>query len=1184
MREEKNSKNVNKSYKQLTPLQHFRHRSGAYGFARDAMDITFPCLTKDENGYQLKFKEISVPPAVYQAFAEVAANVGDNIIRSVEAGVDVGDTIFRVDLENNIIEVENGGLGIPVEMHETGLYVPNLIFGRAFTSSHYDDDEDRHEIGQNGVGVKMTNVMSILFAIEIYDSVNHKHYTQIWENGTTIEHEPVIEDYNGKASKTIVSYSFDFDYMRDYEKYDDSILEIFRMHAFDIALTSNRKTIFNDEVFYFNNILDAAKVLIGNFDNYLIAYDWPKDAKIIRNPNETEVSEDGLPPKSEVLFVDCAKMGVCSYVNGLRTLENGKHVDHVNRSFGVQMAKWFNEHLKMEKLGEKDESNKDKYRFNAADVMSNIFTIVRCSLDKPRFNNQQKTMLLGPIPTIKLPGEIPNIKNWKLYEIMQEKKNMLARLALVKTDGGKKRNLFDQGKNRDAGLAASKRWMECVLFIVEGGSASKYAEAIIDHLPGRKDLFGVLRLRGKIPNAHNKQTVLINNKEYALIKQFLGLREGVDYNDLQNFETLRYGQVYIMTDADVDGSHIAGLLLNLFQEQFPSLLEIGYVNYWMSKILTVKKGAVLKKFYTLEEYREWRETIDNNEVSKWKHSYNKGLASNDEDEVPDDVKEKRLLAFAFDELSADKIAVCFYKEMIERRKKWMETGVVKKFVEKDEVSIDKFLDTRVLEYHLSNLIRSIPNFKDGLKKAQRKVLWGFMLKFMNNVSHKLKTDLSPIKIKTLTGHIMEKTQYAHGDLSLEQTMFAMIFDFVGTNNANLLTTNKLITSREMGPSDTAAGRYLNASVSKWIDKLYRGEDYPLYEFEEDDGDIVEPKTFFPIIPIHLVNGMNGIASGYSTFCPNHKMDDVIDYLISLLDRETPKPLVPFYRGFRGDIELKDNELVAVLPNEENEDDFNDLLIDQGDVKKQLTKAVVTSGKYELVGNNVRVTELPIGVWTSKYRELLLKWQKEHKISGFRDVSTKTDIGFEIKNPKFKVSTESLCLKRSFGMTNLVMVDDEGRPHRYQTIDDIILNFFNFRLKIYERRKSYQIDTLNVEIMDLTQKILFCSLVIDGTIKLVGEDKDTVLEKMAEYSFDKSYLKLPASSFTIQGIDKMQAQLDGKEEELEQLKNKDVREIWKEELEELKVAYNKHAYDRKRIEVKWNSKEKKTKTTKRTGRK
>lgn len=267
------------------------------------------------------------------------------------------------------------------------------------------------------------------------------------------------------------------------------------------------------------------------------------------------------------------------------------------------------------------------------------------------------------------------------------------------------------------------------------------------------------------------------------------------------------------------------------------------------------------------------------------------------------------------------------------------------------------------------------------------------------------------------------------------TIVGLAQDFVGSNNINLLSPNGQFGTRMMGGKDAASARYIFTAVPPITRRIFHPQDDALLTYLNDDGDWIEPNWYIPVLPMVLVNGSEGIGTGWSSSIPNYNPSDIIDNIRRLMKGEEQVPMVPWYRGFVGDIE-----------------------------KESEHRYKVSGRAFEVDDNKVQVTELPIRTWTTPYKEQLEQWiQGSDKvpswIKDYDDESTLTSVNMTItlKDGQMrKVLEEGLDkafkLTSSVATSNMVCFDPQGRIKKYNSPEEIVQEFYDVRLDYYRKRK------------------------------------------------------------------------------------------------------------------------------------
>jgi DNA topoisomerase-2 len=236
---------------------------------------------------------------------------------------------------------------------------------------------------------------------------------------------------------------------------------------------------------------------------------------------------------------------------------------------------------------------------------------------------------------------------------------------------------------------------------------------------------GIYPMKGKPLNVRNAHRLKISvNQEIVDLKGTLGLRQGVDYTIPENFKTLRYGQLIIMADADDDGKHIVGLILNFFHRYYKSLLTLNYIKFIRTPIMKGHKGKNTVKFYTQHEHDLWAKGKD---LKGWRFEYYKGLGSSSKKEIQEDmIPTPRMVTFDCDDpIASQSMELAFNKKFADLRKEWIRTWEPDYSIEDLQVlPISDFINHEFIQFSISDLKRSLPRLMDGMKVSQRKVIWG----------------------------------------------------------------------------------------------------------------------------------------------------------------------------------------------------------------------------------------------------------------------------------------------------------------------------------------------------------------------------------------------------------------------------------------------------------------------------
>ena len=1080
----------------------------------------------------------------------------------------------------------------PVE----GIYVPEMIFGKLLTSQNYDQSEAKTVAGRNGYGAKLCNVFSTQFIITVGDPSSGLQYTQQWANNMTVRGEPTITDYNGDPFVQIV-YVMDFKRF-GYDKYTEEAYRLFARHAADLALTCKVPVYFNQRLLQVQDIFTYTKWLLADDDdetpenvmsNSIVHSEWHKSVQLIKKKNKLVPVDSSILPMIELCMVDTPDRGqILTYVNGIITRDGGVHVDSAVKALTGNILEVLNSAInKSNKKGEKTTKSR-KLSLNAADVKRHTTIVMSCRLVNPRFTSQMKTKLSYPKPSISIAeSKLKKLMSWNLLDRLHAELVAKQYKALEKTDGKKRRHI-DVDKLEDANWAGTPKSQQCALYITEGDSAMGYATTMFGLVKDGRNTMGVMPIRGKMLNVRNatfKQK--IENKEIQSIKGALGLKENVDYMDDDNYKTLRYGRLVILADSDVDGKHIVGLLINFFDYWFKSLLQRGFVMFMRTPIIRAGKGKNKLKFYTLGEYDRWKDSVPN--YKTWKPKYFKGLGTSTKGDITDDFKTPKYTNLIYDNAAGKSIELAFRNKLANARKVWLdEYDPTIELKLNDNQPITEFINTELIEYSFADTARSLPRAADGLKESQRKIVWACMLKWGAKVGAPSSTE---VKTKLLAAYAMGITNYQHGEL--DETINKMELDFPGTNNMNYLYPGEQFGTRNKGGKDAAATRYTHTKPMWWWPYMFKREDKPLLTLVIDEGEECEPIFLLPIIPMSLVNGCRGIGTGHSTFIPPHNPLDLCYWLIAKISNKALPKIKPWYRGFTGRVypimrstdgkrktspvdtskilqrlldDIEGGESSEVSPKEDDvleEDNF------------ELTKdgrcrlSVATEGIFEETHRgSVTITELPIERSMHKYKEWLDIQVKLKNITSYDNLSG--------ENPKFIIkgmatpSVNKLRLRRTFGMSNLVLLDNKDKPIHYRTITDILEQFYKWRVPFYDKRRINIIANLEKKIKTDSDKARFIRAVIDGTEKgpIVGEtivlmrkNKKVVYPQMDAMNLPHKLLDtVKAANFTEDEIAALKSKIAKYTQDRESMINSKPSDLWLKDINEFLVVYRRHYKD------------------------
>ncbi len=956
---------------------------------------------------------------------------------------------IQVSVSESVVKVSNNKC-VPVIVHpKEKVYVPELIFGHLLTSSNYDDTKDRYTGGRNGYGAKLTNIFSKRFTVTSCDPDNKLEYTQTWRDHMSVCEKPKIKKYNKKTGWTSI----------EFEPEGTFDVETIRRRVIEIGLWVP-KVKFNDE---------SVNV---TFEEYAKGFAPDEEIWAHHKQQNWEIlvtrSRDGFQQKS--------------FVNGVATTNGGTHVNHVVNA----IAKLF------------------KGGAPTHQVKQHLYIFIKVLVNKPTFSSQAKTECTSKItdPLEFKPSFIKNVVGLGIDEIISAHK-------LKKSDGVKRSKITGIPKLDDANWAGTPKSELCTLILTEGDSAKALAISGLS-VVGR-DRYGVFPLKGKPKNVRDSSVKqLESNKEFSDLKKILGLKQNEVYS---NTRSLRYGNVIIMTDADLDGSHIKGLVLNMFHVFWPSLLELGYVKAMVTPVIKVGKNW----FFTEYEYHKA------NPKPPGIPKYYKGLGTSTSAEAKEYFKmlDRLLVQFKKDPKTDDSMSLAFSKDRANDRKQWLRTYMNAEqkphvnYGHIQNLSVSDFIHKDQIKFSEEDIRRSIPNIMDGLKPSQRKVIHACLKK-------NLERDMT---VAQLAGYIGEHTAYHHGEASLQGTIVGLAQDFVGSNNRNLLIPSGQFGSRLEGGKDHASARYISTRLSPWTKKIFSAEDNPVLKWLQEDGKTIEPEFFVPTTANVLENGCEGIGTGFSTYIPPYNPDDIKANLKRLLEKKPLVKMTPWFRGFRGtvskskDLSKSSKEHTWVL---------------EGICKKQ------SNGVW-------RVTELPPGKWIQDYKEYLDELVESGKIRSYENHSTET-------TPDFLICAETFDPKitTTIHTSNMYLLTVDGSIKKYESPEEILVEYAKVRLGYYKLRKKHLVEKITRELGLLNAKASFIERVVDGRIEIFRKTKAHIQSSMKAHSIPEEHwdecLSVKTYQYTEEEIQKLNKEMNECRKNLESIQQTSIADMWKNDLE------------------------------------
>lgn len=1201
---EKKSTNptIEEQFKKKTHHEHILDPSTADSYIGSIHNDLMNIYVYDEEENKIIKKDRRITLGLYKIFDEILVNAADNTVRDKKCNkIEV-----NINEELGEISVKNNGSTIPIEIHkEYNIYVPELIFGNLLTSGNYDQ-KGKTVGGKNGYGAKLCAIYSKIFDVEICDPSRKKKYFQRFTNNMYNKEEPVITTI-GKNEESYTKITF----VPDFKKFGLSNLtsdmaELMKRRVYDTAGTTNENV---------NVWLNGKHLNIKSFKDYIGMYYGSDDMPNIIYEEFNERWTLG------VLYDPNSGFQHMSFVNKISTFKGGTHLNYITDQIVKKVTEQIISQPKYKTL-----------KIRPHQIKDNLTIFINSVIEDPSFGSQSKEELTTKASSFNIKCDLDDkfigkiCKTGLINELVQ-----IAQIKqmgeLEKSDGKKTTNLKSLTKLDDARLAGSKRSSDCRLILTEGDSAKTCAISGLE-LIGR-NFYGVFPLKGKLLNVRDATpNQLLSNEEIKNIKQILGLKQNTVYSDTKK---LRYGGILILTDADVDGSHIKGLLINFFHYFWPDLLKIdGFVQSISTPIIKAYKKTDTKKanpeiFYTQTEYKKWCEKMGSDVDKKYRIKYYKGLGTSTAAESKEyfvdfdkklidyvwnienkehtklitsvksdpynNLKEQDKLSDVSDSsdnssskslkssrtkkndksngIDDDNISICsdqvdkndasyqaitlaFSKNRANDRKVWVKQRDENLIIENNvkKIPVYDFINKDLIHFSHEDNFRSIPDLVDGFKPSQRKIAYS---------AFKRKLDNEEIKVAQLAGYVSENAAYHHGEASLQGAIINMAQNYCGSNNINLLYPSGNFGTRRLGGKDSASPRYIFTQLSSLARNIFITKDEFVLENIVEEGEIVEPIRYYPIIPMILVNGSEGIGTGYSTNIPPHNPLDIISNIKSYIkgtDVSKLKELVPWYSGFTGLIEKT------------------------FDKKNQLK--YISHGKYEQLDEyTLRITELPVGTWTQSYIDFLSKLiENNNMLTDYENNCGNHKIDFKLtfRNGELQKLIKSNSIEEKLKLISSIQVSNmhvykNNEIVKYSNPNLMIKDYADIRLEIYQKRKDHWIKVLENELQLLKYRRKFIKEVISNKLVIAKKQKQILIDELTKREYPElstnintkpSYdylVGMPMWTLTQEKIDELESNYNEKKQELDDYKNTSIQDLWLSELEILENNYIKWEEDK-----------------------
>lgn len=440
------------------------------------------------------------------------------------------------------------------------------------------------------------------------------------------------------------------------------------------------------------------------------------------------------------------------------------------------------------------------------------------------------------------------------------------------------------------------------------------------------------------------------------------------------------------------------------------------------------------------------------------------------------------------------------------------------------ITIDHLFNNDVRSFSVYANQRSIPHILDGLKPSQRKALY-VLIKRSSSIPE------TGIKVSQLAAAVAEQSHYHHGEASLEATIVGLAQDYTGSNNLNYFVPLGQFGNR-LSPT-ASAGRYIYTKPSPVLRKMFMPDDDLILEHLDEDGDIIEPKFYLPILPNILINGSEGMGTGFATKILTYNPNDLKDAVLAILTKQNVKRLIPWFKGFTGKVEALSEKQYQIF------------------------------GSFKREGaTTIHVTELPVGVYLDQYKEHLNKLIESGFIKDYDSYSTDTKFHFKLTCPKsaLQESDDSLMSKLklvskvSENLTVWITDNDTNKIKAFKDANELLEYFVSVRLPYYEKRRLALIKQLNHDLEILEEKSKFIEYYLENSIA-ISKMKKTELYKTLESNGFKNIevlLSIKIYNLTLEAIETLNKSIKKTLKEIKSLESTNATKMYIDDLTNLSI--------------------------------
>lgn len=907
----------------------------------------------------------------------------------------------------------------------------------------------------------------------------------------------------------------------------------------------------------------------------------PSSPSSLSSPSNDESmeAETEEPIHDEISYKKFEQMNL---VNGVYLPNGGSHVNFLLNMIEDEL------HPKIEKLlGQKFRDEKGNPKALPAEILKNNLFVFNCiQIPLPQFTGQTKdsiTLTKAHLANFKAIYKLPAPFIKKIWDLLRPVLEFKFIIKDTKKKTKKKNFVRKYHKAKRLGVTSK-------LVVPEGDSAEGTLKSIITNKKAKLGFtqYGLYNIQG-VPMNALKQIKEITVGLHSKIKQSRLLQENValqglvqvlglnyDYNYYyadqdspawqklkpeerkaqlamqkqgdKEFASLHYGCLIVAVDQDVDGiGQIFGLILTFFMVFFPNLIKRGFIKRFATPLIRVypksTKEPVLE-FYSLSEFKHWRaskfgsdadldsdadpdlgaslpglfaeqkvdETIPKDQ---YRVKYYKGLATHSKEEVQNMAEnfESNIYTYRWDEM-CKKYMEIMYGNATKLRKEELRTPVTAEYdsqlYERQLVKISDQFQIETKTFQLDFLERKLPSAIDGMIPAQRKAFAGARQIWA-------RPGKKEMKVYQLTGYVTEKLHYQHGGAAMDETITKMAQTFTGANTMPLLLPiSNGFGDRDEGRGKTGQARYIEVRLnSRLTDLMFPRIDDFLLEYAYDDGEKCEPK-YVPIMPMALLNTCTTVSVGWRVLCWARDFKFTLEQVRNMIKFDWPHPAAK-PRSFTEKVWLEPGMSVAYTLF--------------GDASKKPGEVCLGSYTYDEKTNIVKVTQLPLKIWSYPFRcELLGVTPNSENITTTKngtplphkelveDVVDETGNNVVHMEIKLKPGAyEQIC--DNYGTTDidpledylglkqnmaheLNMISKDGTVIEFKNYTEVVEHWFPVRKQLYIDRLERQRLLLEFEIIYYEQVQRYIDMEKRGEVDLNNISPEEQILQLEEHEFVK----------------------------------------------------------------------------------